>query len=287
MKRTVLGRGLEALIPDKGERIEPRGEQVLKVPVEEIHPNPFQPRTTFDHEKIEELVSSIRERGIIQPLLVRKKEGGYELIAGERRWRAAQKAGISEVPVIVREISDPEILEISLIENIQREDLNPLEEAEAYKKLIEKFNHTQEELATRLGKNRSTVTNSLRLLRLPEVIKHTLQKNLLSMGHARAILSLEGHGKQIEVHNLILKKGLSVRQTENLVKRIKQTGGKISPRKPPRKESIFYNEVENDLKRWLATRVKVQKRGKGGKVVIEFYSLEELERILERIKGGR
>jgi ParB family chromosome partitioning protein len=287
MKRTVLGRGLEALIPDKGERIESRGEQILKVPIEEIHPNPFQSRTIFDREKIEELVASIKERGIIQPLLVRKRGESYELIAGERRWRAAQQAGIPEVPVIVREISDAEILEISLIENIQREDLNPLEEAGAYKKLIEKFNHTQEELAARLGKNRSTIANSLRLLRLPEVIKHSLQKDLISMGHARSILSLESHGKQVEIHNLILKKGLSVRQTENTIKRIKQTGGKVSPRKTHRRETIFYGEVENELTRWLATRVRVMKKGKGGKIVIEFYSLEELERILERIKGGK
>jgi ParB family chromosome partitioning protein len=286
MKRTALGRGLEALIPDKGEKGESRGEQVLMVPVDEIHPNPFQPRTIFDREKIEELASSIKEKGVIQPLLVRQRGESYELIAGERRWRAAQQAGIGEVPVIVREISDTETLEVSLIENIQREDLNPLEEAEAYKKLIEKFDHTQEELAARLGKNRSTVANSLRLLRLPEVIKHSLQNNLISMGHARAILSLEGHGKQIEVHNLILKKGSSVRQTENLIQKVKQTG-KVPPRKTPRKESIFYADVENDLTRRLATRVKVMKRGKGGKIVIEYYSLEELERIIERIKGGR
>jgi len=287
MKRRVLGRGLEALIPDKRERIESRGELILKVPVEEIHPNPFQPRTVFDHEKIQELVSSIKERGIIQPLLVRKRREGYELIAGERRWRAAQQAGISDVPVIIREISDTEVLEMSLIENLQREDLNPLEEAEAYRKLIEKFNHTQEELATRLGKNRSTIANSLRILRLPEGIKHSLQKNLMSMGHARAILSLEDHGKQRELHNLILKKGLSVRQTENLVKRIKQTRGKISPTKTHEKETIFFVDVENELKRWLSTQVRIMKRGKGGKIVIQFYSLEELDRILEKIKGGR
>jgi len=286
MKRTVLGRGLEALIPDKGEKGELRGEQVFLVPVDEIYPNPFQPRTIFDRGKIEELASSIKEKGVIQPLLVRKKGENYELIAGERRWRAAQHAGMKEIPIIVREIPDAEVLENSLIENIQREDLNPLEEAEAYKKLIEKFDHTQEELAVRLGKNRSTIANSLRLLRLPEVIKHSLQNNLISMGHARTILSLEGHGKQTEVHNLIVKKGLSVRQTENLVQRIKETG-RVSPKKPPRKESIFYDEVENDLKRWLATRVRVMKKGKGGKIVIEFYSLEELERILERIKGGK
>jgi len=286
MKRTVLGRGLEALIPDKGDKEGTRGEQVIMVPVDEIHPNPFQPRTIFDREKIEELASSIQEKGVLQPLLVRKKGESYELIAGERRWRASQQAGIGEVPVIVREISDTETLEVSLIENIQREDLNPLEEAEAYKKLIEKFDHTQEELSARLGKNRSTIANALRLLRLPEVIKHSLQNNLISMGHARAILSLEGHGKQTEAHNLILKKGLSVRQTENLIQRIKETG-RVSPKKTPRKEIIFFTEVENDLKRWFATRVRVMKRGKGGKIVVEFYSLEELERILERIKGGR
>lgn len=208
------------------------------------------------------------------------------MIAGERRWRAAQKAGISEIPVIVHDSSDEEILEISLIENVQREDLNALEEAEAYRKLIEKFNHTQEQLATRLGKNRSTIANSLRLLRLPEGIKQSLQQNLLTMGHARAILSLEDLGKQKELHNQILKKGLSVRQAENLAKRIKEKKEETPPKQDVRKD-IFFAEIENELKRWLSTQVKVAKKRKGGKIVIDFYSIEELDRILERIKGGR
>ena len=286
MKRTVLGRGLEALIPDKESIRESSVGDILKVAVDEISPNPFQPRTVFDEEKIDGLVASIKEKGILQPLLVRKRGEVYELIAGERRWRAAQKAGISEIPVIVHDTSDEEILEISLIENIQREDLNALEEAEAYRKLIEKFNHTQEQLARRLGKNRSTIANSLRLLRLPEGIKQSLQQNLLTMGHARAILSLEDHDKQKELHSQILKKGLSVRQAENLAKRIKEKKEK-TPLKQDDRKDIFFAEIENELKRWLSTQVKVSKKRKGGKIVIDFYSPEELDRILARIKGGR
>lgn len=287
MKRTVLGRGLEALIPEKG-RTEASKEEIIYLPLEEVHSNPFQPRSAFTPEKIEELTNSIREKGIIQPLLVRKKGDSYELIAGERRWRAAQLAGIKEIPVIVKEISDSEALELSLIENIQREDLNPLEEAEAYKNLIEKFNYTQEELAKRLGKSRTLIANTLRLLRLPEAIKQSLKNQFITPGHARAILSLEGHARQLEVHQFILKKGLSVRDTERLIQRIKEKG-KVSLKRSQEKEkeSIFYSEVENELKRWLATQVKIIKRGRGGRIVIEFYSLEEFDRILEKIKGGR
>jgi len=280
VERKALGKGLGALIPDIEDDLEGK-EGALYCTLDEIQVNPYQPRTVFDQEKIEELTRSIKEKGVIQPLLVRKVGGGYQLVAGERRLRAAKKAGLEKIPVVVREISKAELLEYSLIENLQRENLNPIEEAEAYKKLMKDFDYTQQKVSQVLGKNRATVANQLRLLKLPGVVKKSLAKGEISIGHARGLLSLSELQKVKEAFRIVVGKGLSVRETEKLVKRLSQEKKK----KEPEKRLIHLEYVRNDLRQWLGTQVKIVKSGKKGKIIIEFYSSEELERIIERIKG--
>ncbi len=280
VERKVLGKGLGALIPDIEDGLEGK-EGALYCNLDEIQVNPYQPRTVFDQEKIEELTHSIKEKGVIQPLLVRKVKGGYQLVAGERRLRAAKKAGLEKIPVVVREISKAELLEYSLIENLQRENLNPIEEAEAYKRLMKDFGYTQQQVSQVLGKNRATVANQLRLLKLPGMVKKSLALGEISMGHARGLLSLSELQKVKEAFRIVVGKGLSVRETEKLVKRLSQE--KI--KKEPEKRLIHLEYVRNDLRQWLGTQVKIVKSGKKGKIIIEFYSSEELERIIERIKG--
>jgi len=280
VERKALGKGLGALIPDIEDDLEGK-EGALYCTLDEIQVNPYQPRTVFDQEKIEELTRSIKEKGVIQPLLVRKVGGGYQLVAGERRLRAAKKAGLEKIPVVVKEISKAELLEYSLIENLQRENLNPIEEAEAYKKLMKDFDYTQQKVSQVLGKNRATVANQLRLLKLPGVVKKSLAKGEISMGHARGLLSLSELQKVKEAFRIVVGKGLSVRETEKLVKRLSQEKKK----KEPEKRLIHLEYVRNDLRQWLGTQVKIVKSGKKGKIIIEFYSSEELERIIERIKG--
>ena len=282
VQRKALGKGLEALIPGMGEGGAVTPEGMLQVALDEIHPSPLQPRRIFDQEKIEELANSIRENGIIQPLVVKKGVDGFELIAGERRWRAAQKAGLDRVPVIVREVEEKNRLELSLIENIQREDLNVMEEAEAYQKLVEQFGYTQEEIGKRVGKSRTTVTNTLRLIKLNKKIKDDLTQNKINMGHARSYLGLDSAAQQMEAHNHVIKKGLSVRQTESLVKRMKR-GVKEQP--PPGKPGDKHEFVLTELRKILGTKVTINARRKRGKLIIEFYSPEELERIFELIRG--
>jgi ParB family chromosome partitioning protein len=279
-ERKALGKGLGALIPDIEDDLEGK-EGALYCNLDEIQVNPYQPRTIFDQEKIEELTRSIKEKGVIQPLLVRRVKGGYQLVAGERRLRAAKRAGLKKVPVVVREISEAELLEYSLIENLQRENLNPVEEAEAYQRLMKDFDYTQQKVAQVLGKNRATVANQLRLLKLPGVVKKSLAKGEISMGHARGLLSLSELQKVKEAFRIVVGKGLSVRETEKLVKRLSQEKKK----KEPEKRLIHLEYVRNDLRQWLGTQVKIVKSGKKGKIIIEFYSSEELERIIERIKG--
>jgi ParB family transcriptional regulator, chromosome partitioning protein len=280
-ERKALGKGLGALIPDIEDDLEGK-EGALYCNLDEIQVNPYQPRTVFDQEKIEELTHSIKEKGVIQPLLVRKVKGGYQLVAGERRLRAAKKAGLEKIPVVVREISKAELLEYSLIENLQRENLNPIEEAEAYKRLMKDFGYTQQQVSQVLGKNRATVANQLRLLKLPGMVKKSLALGEISMGHARGLLSLSELQKVKEAFRIVVGKGLSVRETEKLVKRLSQE--KI--KKEPEKRLIHLEYVRNDLRQWLGTQVKIVKSGKKGKIIIEFYSSEELERIIERIKGS-
>jgi len=280
-KRKVLGKGLGALIPEINQYDDK--DNYVYCNVEDIQPNKFQPRKGFDEDKIDDLVVSIKEKGIIQPLIVRNVGDGYELIAGERRWRAAKRAGITEVPVIVKKASDTEVLELSLIENIQREDLNALEEAEAYKRLTEEFTLTQEEVAKRVGKDRSTITNYLRLLKLPLEIRDGLSREVVTMGHARAFLSLETPVKQREAYRQVLKRGLSVRQTEKMVRGLK----KEKKNKPlERDKDIHLDAIKNELIKQFGTQVKiVARKGGRGKIEIEFYSLDDLDRIIETLKG--
>jgi len=277
-KRKALGKGLSALIPDADE-LDDRDNQFFQCPVEVIEPNPYQPRQTFSPHELEEMVQSVKEKGVITPLLVTKTGAGYQLIAGERRWRAAQKAGHGLYPIVVREVTPTESLELALIENIHRKDLNPIEEAFAYGKLLEETGITQDALAKRLGKDRSSITNFLRLLKLPVQIQQDVIDGRLSMGHARLLAGLKQSEEQWSLRNAIIKRGLSVRQSEALAKR-----GKASTTNTSEKGSakdLYLRSLEDNLKRSLGTKVEIKKRGKKGSVVVHFYSDDELDRLLE------
>lgn len=267
------------MIPEKGTP-EPEGKRALQFcGIEEVRPNSFQPRKAFSDEQLQELMDSIREKGILQPLLVRRRGDGFEIIAGERRWRAAQRVGLKEVPILVKEVTESEMLELSLIENIQRENLNPIEEAEAYKKLLDQFHLTQEEISKKVGKDRTTIANTVRLLKLPPEIKQTLAEGKISMGHARAFLSLDGIEKQRQLLRRLLSGGLSVRQTENLVKRFRS---KVPV--APRRSDPEWNPLAEELQRILGTKVRIVGKRKRGKIEIEFYSPDELDRIVDILK---
>jgi ParB family chromosome partitioning protein len=284
-KRIALGKGLGALLPEFGQE---ESKTILFCGIEEILPNRSQPRKHFDESKLQELAESIKEKGILEPLIVRRVAEGYELIVGERRWRAAQKIGLKEVPVLVREVEDRDALEISLIENLQREDLNPIEEAEAFKRLTEEFHISQAELSTRVGKDRTTITNAMRLLKLPPEVRNQLLQNRITSGHARAILSLETKEKQKELCNLIIKRGLSVREAEALAKRwSKRTPGKTAPDQRKGELGSQMNSLRDSLRHHLGTRVRITQDGKKGKIEIEYYSHEDLERIVEIILSLR
>lgn len=276
-KRKALGKGLSALIPD-ADKLDDRDKQFFQCPVEVIEPNPYQPRKEFFSNELEEMVNSVREKGIITPLLVTKTDTGYQLIAGERRWRSAQKAGLRRVPVVVRETTPTESLELALIENIHRKDLNPIEEAVAYEKLLKETGMTQEALAKRLGKDRSSLTNFLRLLKLPVQIQQDVIDGHLSMGHARLLAGLKNSEDLWALRNTIKKRGLSVRQSEALAKRGK---GPTNPRGKGSAKDPYFQSIEDNLKRSLGTNVEIKRRGKKGTVVVHFYSDDELERLLE------
>jgi ParB family chromosome partitioning protein len=284
-KRRALGRGLGALIPEG--TAPPPVER--RVPIAEIRPNPRQPRRFFDEERIVELAESIRQQGILQPLVVRKAEQGYELIIGERRFRAAQRAGLDRVPVIVKEVGDAESLEMALVENIQREELTPIEEALAYRQLMDEFQLTQEEIANRVGKSRPVVTNLLRVLNLPEEIKDEVDRGTISVGHARTLLALETPEQQIEMARRILRQGLSVRETETLVARAPEQPDPGVALPPPQdggtsyRPDIHLSALEEDLMRALGTKVRLHLRKKGGRIEIEYYSNEELEGLIRRL----
>ncbi|MGA2517780.1 MAG: ParB/RepB/Spo0J family partition protein [Thermodesulfobacteriota bacterium] len=281
-KRMALGKGLGALLPEFGQA---ESRALLYCGIEEILPNRSQPRKHFDESKIEELAASIKEKGVLEPLIVRRTDQGYELIVGERRWRAAQKAGLKEVPVLVKKVEGREALEISLIENLQREDLNPIEAAEAFKRLLEEFNISQEDLSKRMGKDRTTITNTLRLLKLPPEVRDQLLQNRITSGHARAILSLESKEKQKELCALIVKKGLSVREAEAIAKRWSEKPGKrpVSPLKKRDDTESQLSSLKDSLRKYLGTKVHIAPKGKRGKIEIEYYSHEDLERIVEAI----
>jgi ParB family chromosome partitioning protein len=276
-KRQALGKGLSALIP-VADKIRDE-ETFFQCPIELIEPNPLQPRQEFKDSEMEELVNSIKESGIITPVLISRAGLGYQLIAGERRWRAAQKAGLERIPAVVREASPIESLELALIENIHRQDLNPIEEALAYQRWLEDTKTTQEELAKKLGRERSTITNMLRLLKLPEIFQKDLINNRLSMGHARVLAGVKNEREQKRFRDLILKRNLSVRQLEAMVKR-----PNLSTRKRKDDETESYlKSVTDNMKRFLGTKVEIKRRGKRGTINIHFTSDEELGRLIERL----
>lgn len=281
-KKIALGRGLDALIPDI-EPIEDRSKEYFQCDIELIRPNRFQPRLRFSVDELEELSRSIKEQGVIQPLLVREDDNGYELATGERRLRAAKIAGLSHVPVIVKNITDSDLLEISIVENIQREDLNPMEEAEAYNMLITEFDLTQDQVAVRVGKSRSAVANFLRLRQLPEQIKISIIDGALSMGHARALLGAKTSAQQNAAWRSVISKGLSVRETETLIKRLNSE--EIKPKESsPSSEQRYLLSLAEDLSRHFGTQVQIKRRGQTGTVEIKFYSNDDLDRLLSLLK---
>ncbi|HEX3067130.1 MAG TPA: ParB/RepB/Spo0J family partition protein [Thermoanaerobaculia bacterium] len=287
--KKVLGRGLGALIPQRQEQppapAEAHATQGLaEIPISQIQPNPYQPRKTFNEASIEELARSVREHGIVQPLVVTRAGDKYKLIAGERRFRAAQKAGLTTVPALIKEMmQEGDALQIALIENIQREDLNPIEEALAYHQLHDEFQLTQEEISKRVGKERSTVANFLRLLKLPDSVKKLLAAGQLSMGHARALLAIESPKKQEQLADRVVRKNLNVRQTEMLA-------SESSPKAVEKKEKekdVFTRDAEDKLQRTLRTKVEIDRRRRGGVIHIRYGSEDELIRVVDELMGRR
>jgi len=281
-KKIALGKGLGALIPGI-EKEEEAKQDFFYCDIDLICPNRFQPRATFSKEDLQELADSIKTQGVLQPLLVRPDDAGYELIAGERRLRASKRAGLTQVPVVIKRVTDDKLLEMSLVENIQRENLNPIEEAEAYHRLISQLDLTQDQASARVGKSRSAVANFLRLRQLPDQIKASITDGTLSMGHARALLGAETAAQQLAAWRAVISKKLSVRETENLVRRLK------SQKKTPkvslnRSEQIYLTSLAEDLSRHLGTKTLIKKDGQKGKVEIEFYSNDDLEHLIDRLK---
>lgn len=276
-KRPALGRGLSALIPDAA--IPAVNERALDIDCDLLRPNQFQPRTSMDDAKIEELSRSIRANGIIQPIVVRRVDDGYEIVAGERRWRAAQRAGLLKVPVVVRDVPDERLLAVALIENIQREDLNPIEEAHAYRRLADEYQLTQEQIAEAVGKDRSSIANYVRLLKLPQEVRTNVASGTLSMGHARALLGLPDDTTQLRVARDVVARGLSVRETEALVKKTTEP----APARPPVEKDVHTRAAEERLRFALGTRVCIERKRNGGVIEIEFGSEDELQRIFEAL----
>lgn len=294
MEKRALGRGLEALLNSTAVEsatimgaMHPTSttniEQVLQIPAGLIKTNKYQPRLEFNREKLEELINSIKEKGVIQPVLVRKTPDGYELIAGERRLRAVKAIGIEKIPAIVKNVTDLDMLELSLIENIQREDLNPIEEALSFQKFITDFSFTQEKIAQVLGKDRSTVANTIRLLGLSKKIQDFISNGTITMGHAKALLSLPNEIEQMRVCNLITKKGLSVRETESLVSR--RASGAKAIVEIKKEQSII--DIEGQLQQHFGTRVRIIHGKKRGKIQIEYYSTEDMNRILDMLNSKK
>ncbi len=277
-KHTGLGRGISALIPDF-EKPEISSD-FLMCPVEEISPNRYQPRTVFNQEELDRLRDSVAEQGILQPLLVRHVNDAYELIAGERRLRAAKEAKLTHVPVFVKNLTDEQVLEVSIIENIQRENLNVLEEAEAYHRLIEEFQYTQEKVAKKIGKNRSTIANLLRLRSLPQVIKESLIAEKISMGHARALLTAGSEESQLRLLHMVIQKELSVRETEKLVNTVKKEPEKF-PTRLSADEKQFLDQTSRLLSDRIKSKVRIQKSGEKGKIEINFKSKSEFQQIVD------
>lgn len=295
-KRKALGKGLGALIPQKkasairaGAKTTEREKGVMSVPIEDVRPNRQQPRKSFDDATLLELSDSIKLHGLMQPVLVRQRGNGFEIIAGERRWRACQKAGLKVIEVVVRDLAEAEVFEWALIENIQREDLNPIEEAEAYRRLLDSTKMTQEQLALRVAKDRSTVANALRLLKLPEEVRRQVIAGVISMGHARALLSLESGDQMVKMARDVVKKGLSVREVERRVRELRKAAGGAKPEAedpygalPGGKPAV--DRVTTELVRSLGTKVRIVPQGKRGKIEIDFSSSDELERLIGHLR---
>jgi ParB family transcriptional regulator, chromosome partitioning protein len=278
-KKVALGKGLGALIPD----IQTDGDMqrdYTYCQVSRIRPNRYQPRKSFQEEELSSLSASIKEQGIIQPLIIRRIEGGYELVAGERRLRAAKLAGYTEVPCVIKDLTEKQLLEMSLVENLQRENLNPMEEADAYHRLMIEFDMTQDAVALRVGKSRPAVANCLRLRQLPQSIKKSIIDGALHMGHARALLGANTKTEQLAAWRAVISKGLSVRETESLIKRLGKTAGNTRKRGKDT-EDIHLTNIADELSRTFGTKVQIRRRGQKGKVEIEFYSNDDLDRLLQ------
>jgi ParB family transcriptional regulator, chromosome partitioning protein len=297
-QRKVLGKGLSALLPPRPREVTPPAALVVApalskptnlatLPIDQIHPNPVQPRVVFQAERLEELAASIRANGIIQPLIVRSHRGQFQLIAGERRWRAAKLAGLTEVPIVIQDVAEPRMLELALIENIQREDLNPIETAHAYDRLRKELGLSQEEIGKRTGKDRTSIANALRLLNLPPEVQLLLAEHRVSMGHARAILGLSSAEEQVEVAEKTAAQGLSVRQVESLVQ--ERTSDRTNGKSGKRRETLVDPNVKaavDQLERVLGTRVRIVELSDArGRIEIEYYSQAELDRLFEQIVG--
>lgn len=285
-RKSALGRGLGALIADARAPAAAPAGSAARLPLEQIHPDRANPRRTFDEAALEELAASLKNQGVLQPILVRKdSRGGYRIIAGERRWRAAQRAGLKDIPALVKEASDAEAYELALVENIQRADLSPLEEAEAYRRLVEERRLTQEQIADRVGKDRSTVANALRLLALPNEVKQLLAEGDLDMGHARALLGLSKGGEMVALARAVVTEKLTVRETEARVKASRAGGAAPAKKKAQAKASPEARRLVEDLQRRLGTKVRLVERGGGkGTLEVEFFSYEDLDRIVHLIR---
>jgi len=278
-KRPALGRGLSALIPDAPAA---PAERSLDVDSDLLRPNKFQPRTSMDDGRLDELAASIRANGIIQPIVVRRDGQGYEIIAGERRWRASQRAGLLKVPVVVRDMPDERLLAAALIENIQRADLNPLEEAQAYRRLTDDLHLTQEQIAESVGKDRSSIANYLRLLKLPNEVRESVASSTLSMGHARALAGITDEAQLLRLARDVIAKQLSVRETEALIRKASAPAAQVEA---PAKD-VHTRAAEDKLRFALGTRVRIVRKGKGGRIEVDFTSEEELQRIYEMLTGN-
>lgn len=286
MEKRGLGRGLGALIPEQGSRGDSRllkagkVQIVINIPLDKIKANKFQPRAEFDKQALNDLAVSIKEKGFIQPVIVRSQQDGYELITGERRFRAAKMLNLNEMPAIINDVSDIDSLELSIIENVQREDLNPIDQAKAFKRLLDEFNMTQEGISATIGKDRATVANILRLLKLPEKIQAFVSRGTISMGHAKAILGLDKESEQMRLCTKVIKNDLSVRDTEGYAKKL---SGGTKKKKPEKDPNLIV--IEEQLSDVLGTKVKILRSKQGGKIEIEFYSEKDLERVVTRLKA--
>lgn len=291
-KKTGLGRGLNTLIPSapakdaESEKILKKEKQIkseIMVPILKVEPNPDQPRRQFDEDSLQELADSIKQYGILQPLIVKKHEKFYEIIAGERRWRAAKLAGLKEVPVLIRDYAENEIVEIALIENIQREDLNPIEEALAYKRLMEEFSLKQDQVAAKVSKSRVAITNSLRLLKLDQRVQNLLSEEMITTGHARALLAIDDPDQQYETAMKVFDEKLSVREIEKLVKQMSKKK-KETPKEEDKIQEYLFANIEESLKQALGSKVNIKNRNNKGKIEIEYYSKEELDRLVDMLR---